>query len=796
MATLTEEKKASETTFTALNDKQRTQSNAYRDVERMSFAEKSMMKHRGHTTLTELPHVPAKFMFHAKATAFRRVRSQSIKPDGSFTPRVTIDGSETDPIMDTNDNHYTPDWFKISIRTVDRDTIQDTDEETKMVTQKIQEICQLRDKYLYKPTKSDHIGCTLSDGYISIDVQSQLKKFPKSIADQFECKFEKGIMRITSKKSKREIFEFPSFAEYQLDLQSVMDLVSFGPAKTMCYRRLKILHSRFILHQWLNDHVEVLEVKSIPHRDFYNVRKIDNHVHHSACMHQKHLLRFIKAKLKKEGDTICFKTKAGKKQSLREVFEDIGMTGHELSIDALDMHAHQETFQRFDKFNAKYNPIGKAQLRTIFLKIDNLIKGRYLAEITREVAIDLEESRYQFAEYRLSIYGKKKTEWDIVSNWICNNNLNSTQVRWLIQIPRIYPIFKKTNLISNFNEMVSNIFEPLFEVTINPLSHPSLHLFLQLIVGFDSVDDESQPESMENNKYPTPSNYNIATNPPYIYYMYYMWINIYKLNKLREERGFNTFAFRPHSGEAGSLNHLASTFLLSNSINHRIRLRYSPILQYLYYLQQIGISVSPLSNNILFEEYDKNPFPLFFKRGLNVTLSSDDPLLIHYTKDALLEEYSIAAQVYNLSTIDLCEIARNSVLQCGWDRKTKEEWIGKNYMNNNDNCGSKCNDIYRTNVPNSRIQFRYLLLKEEKIFIKSRGKDVLTKSRFFNKNEIYPIINDNTDSSDADLTNIKKKKKHFKKKKKKKNNLQHVFEPKMEKYIKKQLMKMVQYKNN
>jgi hypothetical protein len=30
-------------------------------------------------------------------------------------------------------------------------------------------------------------------------------------------------------------------------------------------------------------------------RDFYNVRKVDTHVHHSASMNQKHLLRFIKS---------------------------------------------------------------------------------------------------------------------------------------------------------------------------------------------------------------------------------------------------------------------------------------------------------------------------------------------------------------------------------------------------------------------------------------------------------------------------------------------------------------------
>jgi adenosine deaminase len=31
---------------------------------------------------------------------------------------------------------------------------------------------------------------------------------------------------------------------------------------------------------------------------------------------------------------------------------------------------------------------------------------------------------------------------------------------------------------------------------------------------------------------------------------------------------------------------------------------------------------------------------------LNVSLSTDDPLMLHYTDDPLLEEYSVAAQVH------------------------------------------------------------------------------------------------------------------------------------------------------
>lgn len=66
---------------------------------------------------------------------------------------------------------------------------------------------------------------------------------------------------------------------------------------------------------------------------------------------------------------------------------------------------------------------------------------------------------------------------------------------------------------------------------------------------------------------------------------------------------------------------------------------------------QIGLAMSPLSNNSLFLDYHRNPFPMFFARGLNVSLSTDDPLMIHLTKEPLVEEYSIAAQVGHLVTL-------------------------------------------------------------------------------------------------------------------------------------------------
>ena len=40
-------------------------------------------------------------------------------------------------------------------------------------------------------------------------------------------------------------------------------------------------------------------------------------------------------------------------------------------------------------------------------------------------------------------------------------------------------VYKMTGSISNFQEILDNIFLPLFEATNNPKSHPELHMFLQ-----------------------------------------------------------------------------------------------------------------------------------------------------------------------------------------------------------------------------------------------------------------------------------------------------------------------------
>ncbi|WWC86266.1 AMP deaminase [Kwoniella dendrophila CBS 6074] len=513
-------------------------------------------------------------------------------------------------------------------------------------------------------------------------------------------------------KGKTPLSRVPNLKEYFTDLDYLLGVCSDGPAKSFAFRRLKYLSSKWSLYCLLNEYQELADMKAVPHRDFYNVRKVDTHIHHSASMNQKHLLRFIKSKLKRNPNEIVIH-RDGKDLTLKEVFESLNLTAYDLSIDTLDMHAHQE-FHRFDRFNDRYNPTGSSRLREIFLKTDNLLKGKYLAELTQELIADLEQSKYQVSEWRLSIYGRNVNEWDKLAKWVVNNKLVSHNVRWLIQVPRLYEVYKGSGLVNNFEDVVRNVFQPLFEVTKDPSSHPELHIFLQRVVGFDSVDDESKPERRLYRKFPTAKMWDTNQSPPYSYWIYYMYANMASLNAWRRSRGFNTFVLRPHCGEAGDPDHLSSAFLTAHSISHGILLRKVPALQYLFYLKQIGLAMSPLSNNALFLTYERNPFKDYFKVGLNVSLSTDDPLQFHFTASHLLEEYSCAAQIYKLTPADMCELARNSVLQSGWEMQVKKHWIGhKWYLP-----GAAGNDIHKTNVPTIRLAYRHSTLLEELALIR------------------------------------------------------------------------------
>lgn len=539
-------------------------------------------------------------------------------------------------------------------------------------------------------------------------LQTELPKYSK----KYSLRRNNGVTEILDENGQlAKPFErfYLTKEKFLKDSEKLTTMIADGPLKSFCFRRLAFLQNKFQLHTLLNELRESHEQKTVPHRDFYNIRKVDTHIHAASSMNQKHLLRFIKKKLKTEKDTVVLQ-KDGRLVTLSEVFRGLGLNAYDLSVDMLDVHADRNTFHRFDKFNTKYNPVGESVLREIFIKTDNYVGGKYFAEVLKEVLSDLEDSKYQNAEPRLSIYGRSKNEWDALAKWAIKHDVYSPNVRWMVQIPRLYDVYRHKKMVKNFDEILDNVFTPLFEATNDPESHPELFRFLQHISGIDSVDDESKHEYVIFDRMtPDPQNYSDAENPPYNYYLFYMYANLAALNAFRRERGLNTFSLRPHCGEAGPINHLVTGFLTSESIAHGLLLRKVPVLQYLFYLSQIGIAMSPLSNNSLFISYHRNPLPDFLMKGLNVSLSTDDPLQFHFTKEALMEEYSIAAQVWKLSSCDMCELARNSVLQSGFEDKVKIHWLGVGYKEE----GVLGNDVSRTNVPDIRVSFRHETLVDE-----------------------------------------------------------------------------------
>lgn len=72
------------------------------------------------------------------------------------------------------------------------------------------------------------------------------------------------------------------------------------------------------------------------------------------------------------------------------------------------------------------------------------------------------------------------------------------------------------------HQLIVNIFEPLFEVTRDPSTHPQLHLFLKHVSGFDLVDDESKPERRPSKHMPLPAAWTTKYNPAFAYYIYYV----------------------------------------------------------------------------------------------------------------------------------------------------------------------------------------------------------------------------------------------------------------------------------
>ena len=120
-------------------------------------------------------------------------------------------------------------------------------------------------------------------------------------------------------------------------------------------------------------------------------------------------------------------------------------------------------------------------MRRIFLKVDNAIKGRYFAELTKRVLARHEASKghESLTEMRLSVYGMERNEWLQNAQWVLRDwkggdspgPVLSAKNKWMVQIPRLWRIFRKKHANDkgkSFNHMLENIFAPMIEATLHP----------------------------------------------------------------------------------------------------------------------------------------------------------------------------------------------------------------------------------------------------------------------------------------------------------------------------------------
>ena len=63
------------------------------------------------------------------------------------------------------------------------------------------------------------------------------------------------------------------------------------------------------------------------------------------------------------------------------------------------------------------------------MKTDNMVNGKYFANIVKEVFVDLDDAKYVNLELRLSIYGRSLNEWDKLAAWAVSNNVHSEHNR-------------------------------------------------------------------------------------------------------------------------------------------------------------------------------------------------------------------------------------------------------------------------------------------------------------------------------------------------------------------------------
>ncbi|CAF3336344.1 unnamed protein product [Rotaria sp. Silwood2] len=156
-------------------------------------------------------------------------------------------------------------------------------------------------------------------------------------------KIEKGIYHVYILNEQKQWipvkYKSISHDEFLEDFILLSKIINDGPLQSFCHRRLQYLKTKHELHTLINEVKEWSEAKAASHRDFYNVRKVDTHIHAAAAMHQKSLLSFMKKKMAVSSNMQVYKKKDGTILTLKEVFDELKLDINDVDTDLLGVHA-------------------------------------------------------------------------------------------------------------------------------------------------------------------------------------------------------------------------------------------------------------------------------------------------------------------------------------------------------------------------------------------------------------------------------------------------------------------------
>ncbi|SCU98371.1 LADA_0H12574g1_1 [Lachancea dasiensis] len=546
-------------------------------------------------------------------------------------------------------------------------------------------------------------------------------------------------------------------------------------------KRIEYLLNRFDLFQQLEGRMEVRESRLVPHRDFYNIRKVDQNFLLSGCVSQRLLNDFIWEKLNLEPDRVVYKDPLGSEFTLRQIFcngadikcnEDasIGLK----AVDDIFLDWYETVYLSGAHLTgtasaAKDSPMFFAIAKT-FLEFDNLLSGEYLAEIVIKYVIQFfEKSKYQLAQLSVD-FQFSENWWSKFCEWITRWKLVSYNIRWNVRFNRCYTKLFASGQVQCFQDYLDYIFKPLFEEPSE--SNMQLQYVLSTVCCFDLVADDSDDylwRSFRDPQLTPPTKWrDTGDNPPLAYYMFYIYEYLKALNIKRRNNGQNTIVLRNYCPVSKSRvsqfrrgisvteqfeSLLCNALLCGGGLLQAEALwTVSPPLLYVFYLLQIPVIVSPLSSVSLTREhgqsaypersptvnrdvttpssrsYSGNPFMHLHKIGLKVVLSSSSVLFnSSYTMEPIIEEYSVAASIYLLTSADMCELVRDSAMTSGYEGFYKAHWNGIRLTPTEfftEHIGStdiwfdqEPDTCYKHNVPTTRRLYRQECIGREWNFI-------------------------------------------------------------------------------